>query len=281
MELIILAAVLIHSDEKKATLVEPPTETTDKVVSGSKQKTKNKKQTQIDTTHWISSEAEISFPILRYHSIAESDGSLLKIPPAEFEAHMNWLKENDYYTLSPEEAKIVLSRKIKPAEKIIWLTFDGGSLDNYQEGFPILKDLELKASINVVQDKLETNTYCNEHDMKEMVNSGYVSIGSHTVHQFDLDTMAFTDQLAELSESKKRLDQTLNQKTMLLSYPNGKYNADSIEAAQEAGYTLALTMEAGLARASDGLYALKRIPVSPGLDGASFGKFIEDYLLYH
>lgn len=227
-----------------------------------------------DSENWIESDSEISFPILMYHSLAESEGNSLKIPPREFEEHVKWLKENDYYTLTPEEAYIVLTENKKPAEKIVWITFDDGYLNNYTEGYPILKKYEMKATINYITSKLGSDSYFNLDQMKEMRQSEWMSIESHTVSHLDLNTLEDSHIESELLDSKNWIDKELEQTTTLLCYPAGRYDERVIKSAEETGYKMAVTTEPGYASKSDGLYTLKRVRVSPGYDGESFGQYM-------
>lgn len=238
--------------------------------------TNSKKQTEkIDTTHWISSDTAISFPILMYHSLTKSDdGNTLKLPPEEFKEQMEWLKENDYYTLTPEEAYIVLTENKKPKENIVWITLDDGYLNNYTDGFPILEKLKMNATINYITSKLDNQYYFHTDDMKKMTKSGLISIESHTVSHLDLNTLSDEQIHTELLDSKNWLDDTLKQQTTVICYPAGRYDERVEKEAEETGYKLALTTEPGYASKNDGLYALKRIRVSPGFDKESFGSYL-------
>lgn len=248
------------------------------------QVTKNSKK-QIETTQsstesqkkvkWIESQTEISFPILMYHSITESDGNTLKVPPTELKEHLQWLKDNDYYTLTPEEAYIVLTENKKPAEKIIWITLDDGYLNNYTDAFPMFKEMKMNATINYITSKIESPNYFNLAQMKEMSQSKEMSIESHTVTHLDLTTLDDSQLTSELKDSKTWLDQELKQETTLLCYPAGKYDERSKKVAEELGYKMAVTTEPGYAKNSDGLFALKRVRISPGYSGEAFGQFIE------
>lgn len=224
---------------------------------------------------WVSSETEISFPILMYHSLSE--GNSLKIPTTEFKQHMEWLKQEGYYSLTPEEAYQVLSLNKQPSEKIVWITFDDGYLNNYTDGYPILKELNLKATINYITSKEGADSVFNLDQMKEMKDSGIVSIQSHTVNHLEVNDMPSDQQTSEMVDSKKYLDMALSQDTIELCYPAGRYNEDNFLTAEQAGYKMALTTEPGYARKSDGLFALKRVRVSPGYDGPSFGNLITSF----
>ncbi|MFB8736212.1 hypothetical protein ACEQPO_28900 [Bacillus sp. SL00103] len=67
---------------------------------------------EIDTQSWIEQKEPVELPILMYHSI--SSGNSARVPKSEFAAHMKWLKDNDYVTLSPEEAYRVFTTNTKP-----------------------------------------------------------------------------------------------------------------------------------------------------------------------
>lgn len=229
-------------------------------------------ESRLPVEKWLESESEIRFPILMYHSLSE--GNSLKIPPAEFKQHMLWLKEQGYYTLTPDEAYQVLTLNKKPAEKIVWITFDDGYLNNYTDGFPILKELELNATINYIVAKEGADNYFNLAQMKEMSESGLVSIQSHTMNHLEVNVMPYEQQLSEMKDSKDYFDQQLNQATIALCYPAGRYDQANFTTAADAGYKLAVTTEPGYASASDGLFALKRVRVSPGYDGPSFGNLM-------
>lgn len=231
----------------------------------------------IDTSHWLTSEDEIKFPILMYHSLTESEGNTLKVPPHEFKEHLAWLKEEDYYMLTPEEAYLVLTENKKPAEKIVWVTLDDGYLNNYTEGFPILKELMSHATINYITSKLGSDSYFSLDNMKEMDRSSEVSIESHTVSHLDLNTLSDEQITSELKESKEWLESELDKTISVLCYPAGRYDERVERIAEETGYQMALTTEPGLASASDGLYALKRVRVEPGMDKEAFGYYLSSY----
>ncbi|MGO3733316.1 MAG: polysaccharide deacetylase family protein [Vagococcus sp.] len=230
--------------------------------------------THPDTSKWLTSDTDISFPILMYHSLAESEGNSLKVPPREFKEHMKWLKEQDYYTLSPEEAYLVLTENKKPAEHIVWITLDDGYLNNYTEGFPILKELNMKATINFITSKRGSSSYFNVDNMTEMKDSSLINIESHTVSHLDLNTLEDAQIETELVDSQNWLNDTLHQDTTLLCYPAGRYDERVKTIAEKVGYKLAITTEPGYAKKSDGLFALKRVRISPGYDGESFGAFV-------
>lgn len=130
---------------------------------------------------------------------------------------MAWLRENGYYTLSPEEAFLVLTENRMPSEKCVWLTFDDGYTDNYTEAFPILKENDMKATVFMIGKSIDKGHHLTENQMLEMSRDG-ISIESHTISHLELNHMTEEQQEAEMVQSKVLFDRILDQDTTVLSY---------------------------------------------------------------
>ena len=94
---------------------------------------------------------EIKVPIILYHNITKDpalEGNpLLNITPENFQIHMQTLKDNGWNTISFEDYyNYVKNNTPLPTNPII-ITFDDGYLSNYTYAFPILKNLQMKATI--------------------------------------------------------------------------------------------------------------------------------------
>ncbi|MGG4267150.1 polysaccharide deacetylase family protein [Peribacillus simplex] len=228
---------------------------------------------RIDTRNWIIAETKVQLPILMYHSISE--GNDLRVPKEEFRLQMAWLRENGYYTLSPEEAFLVLTENRMPSEKCVWLTFDDGYTDNYTDAFPILKEYDMKATVFMIGKSIDKGHHLTENQMMEMSGNG-ISIESHTINHLELNRMTAEQQEAEMVQSKDLFDRILQQETTVLSYPVGRYNEESLRLSEEAGYKMAVTTEPGGASRDQGMYALHRVRITPGLSVGGFASLIEN-----
>jgi peptidoglycan/xylan/chitin deacetylase (PgdA/CDA1 family) len=233
----------------------------------------SKQQAEHDpSSKWIKVKGPARIPILMYHSI--STGNSLRVPEAEFRGHMKWLKDNGYYTLTPEEAYIVLTQDKMPSEKCVLITFDDGYTDNFEKAYPILKDYEMKATIFMIGKSVGRKNHLTESQMKEMAEHG-IAIESHTINHVELNGLAPEQQLSEMTRSKTLFDGMLQQNTTMLSYPVGRYNAETLKQAEKAGYQMAVTTEPGAAARDQGMYALHRVRISPGMSPDAFGRMVE------
>ncbi len=228
---------------------------------------------KIDTEDWITAESDVQRPILMYHSISE--GNRLRVPREEFRSQMAWLRENGYYTLSPEEAFLVLTENRMPSEKCVWLTFDDGYTDNFTEAYPILKENDMKATVFMIGKSIDKGHHLTENQMMEMSGNG-ISIESHTINHLELNRMTAEQQEAEMVQSKGLFDRILDQDTTVLSYPVGRYNEVTLRLSEEAGYKMAVTTEPRGASREQGMHALHRVRISPGLSDGGFASLIEN-----
>lgn len=224
---------------------------------------------QTDITWEVQSEP-VKLPILMYHAIhvmapEEAPNANLIVDPATFESHLKALNDAGYYTLSPEEAYKVLTENVLPAgKKVVWLTFDDSLWDFYSHAYPLLKQYQMKATNNVITGftEYEQAGHLTIEQIKEMQAAG-LSFQGHTVNHPDLEYSSFETQITELTSSKAYLDNQLNQETIAIAYPGGRYSADTVALTEQAGYKLGVTTNNGLASASDGLLTLNRVRILP------------------
>ncbi|HEM3613310.1 TPA: polysaccharide deacetylase family protein [Streptococcus suis] len=219
---------------------------------------------------WEQQTEPIKLPILMYHAIhvmapEEEANANLIVDPTTFESHLKALQDAGYYTLSPEEAYKVLTENVLPAgKKVVWLTFDDSLWDFYSYAYPLLKQYQMKATNNVITGFTEYGQagHLTLNQIKEMQTAG-LSFQGHTVNHPDLEYSSIEDQTNELTSSKAYLDSQLNQETIAIAYPGGRYSADTVSLTEQAGYKLGVTTNNGLASASDGLLTLNRVRILP------------------
>jgi len=84
----------------------------------------------------------------------------------------------------------------------------------------------------------------NWDEIREMRQSGLVSIGAHTVTHPILSKCTYEEQREELTRSQRRIADELGEECTLFAYPNGQmtdYNQDTIGLLKELGFLCAVT----------------------------------------
>ncbi|MBU3153749.1 polysaccharide deacetylase family protein [Clostridium estertheticum] len=203
-----------------------------------------------------------SIPVLEYHSISYDKGNPICIPIKKFEEQMEYLKENDYYTITLTNLYEYLMNNTPIPKKSVVITFDDGYDNNYTDMFPVLKKHKFKATIFVITSL--TDVHSNMLTSKQLVEMDKygIDIESHTVHHDNLKLISKDNQLKTLIESKKYLEKTLNKTVNFFAYPYGGYNKSAIEAVKEAGYKMAFTTENGWSSKKNGIFSLHRVWIS-------------------
>ncbi len=196
-------------------------------------------------------EAEtLKVPILLYHHISidfDSSNAISIISPKDFRLHMTAVKAQFTPVRLRDYVEFVNSSdgsKTMPNNPII-VTFDDGYLSNYEVAYPILKELEIPATIFIVTDtvgekggagKVNYSHFTWDH-AREMQKSGLIDIQSHTNDHVKLGTLNRDAVNFELRKSKYLIEKNLGTTCDMIAYPYGSYNDAVIEASHKAGYT--------------------------------------------
>lgn len=212
-------------------------------------------ETQEETTTETPSESvkkkNVKVPILLYHHITDEpfDGNEISmISPYDFRMHMTAIKVNytpislrQYYEyVMCEDGSVTI-----PDDPII-VTFDDGYLSNYELAYPILKELEIPATIFVVTDTVgeaagggKVNySHFTWEQAKEMEDSGWIEIQSHTASHVALGSLDTNRLVLELRKSKYAIEKNLGRECDMIAFPYGSYTNEVLTAAERAGYTL-------------------------------------------
>lgn len=179
--------------------------------------------------------------VLVYHKIGyPPKNSKLKelwVSPENFERQISYLIKNGYKLISFSELKKYFYEN-RQVDDIVLITFDDGYENNYLYAYPILKKYEAKGNIFIVYNTIgkinswhnpETEPYQNmatKEQIQEMLKSGIIEFGSHTMNHPRLENIPLDDARWEIEESKRQLESLLQKEIIAFAYPygNGAYN---------------------------------------------------------
>lgn len=215
---------------------------------------------------------EKTIPVLLYHEVADysSVDPTLFTKLDRFRQHMIALSGAGYTTITLDDYYNHLNMGTPLPNKPIIITFDDGYLGNYLYAYPVLKALGMKATIFVITDSVENKNVTYQHfsweQAREMVDSGLISIQSHTKSHQDLATLEPRYALAEMVCSRNAIERNLGTECRYLAFPYGSYTDYVNELAKLAGYRLTMKVtDKGVNRPSEGNVPLTRLTVSGDL----------------
>ncbi|MGG7620725.1 polysaccharide deacetylase family protein [Bacillus coreaensis] len=221
--------------------------------------------------------AQQKIPILIYHSIDEFKGvgsKELYVTPENFEKQMIYLRDHGFTLLTFEKWED--RNKVK---KPIFITFDDGYKNNLN-AFAIFQKLKSEkfqpsGTIFVLSDFLGRSNRLSPSDLKMMVDSGMISIQSHTATHPDLTNITNFDY--ELKKAKEKIQHSTGKPVIALAYPYGNTNKKVVEETKKY-YRFGLTTtpelftEKGM---KDEFYFLPRMYIKYSTTMEEFGKIVE------
>ena len=200
-----------------------------------------------------------SVPVTVYHFIyLEGDNSCNEVichSEKQIRSHFNYLKENNFFTITSKELEWFIDKKVKLPEKSIQITIDDGArAENF---IPLLEEYKINATLFLI-----TGWY-----PKEKFSSPYLEIASHTDNLHEggkcpgdqgspLKCLEKEILINDLKTSRDKLDQT-----EAFCYPFYEYNNYSENILKEVGFKTAYI--GGMRKATPGInkYQIPRITI--------------------
>ncbi|MBY0491985.1 MAG: polysaccharide deacetylase family protein [Gemmatimonadaceae bacterium] len=228
--------------------------------------------------------SRFEIPILCYHRLVEQDReggpANIHLRVDKFEEQLQYLRAHRYRTV--HFADLRTADVFEPRDRRIMLTFDDGYEDNYRLLFPLLQKYQVKAVIYLVSG-LERNSWdahkgepslrlLNAAERREMLASGLVEFGAHTVTHADLSAVSADEAADEIRASKAQLESMLGVPVETLAYPYGRCSRAAKDAAREAGFRYALATNSGPQAMHEDPYHVRRIVVFPSITPARFAR---------
>ena len=210
----------------------------------------------------------VEVPILMYHYISSPPEGAdkyrrdLSVHPERFRAQMAYLHENGFTTIGFQELSNAIASNAQLPEKPIILTLDDGYIDNYENAFPILQEMGLKATFFLATGFIDdTNpNYMNWSMIEEMSRSG-MQIESHSKTHPDLRGRERSFLIYEILGSQETIEAHTGQKPRYFAYPSGRYEDAVIDVLKELEFWGAVTTTGGIWHGYDDRFEWSRIRV--------------------
>ncbi len=144
------------------------------------------------------------------------------------------------------------------------LTFDDGHASNYGEAFPVLRELDLRATFFVVPTLVDTPGYISWGQLREMTAAG-MEIGSHSLTHPFLDGLDRAALRREFGESKAIIEERLGTAVRAASLPRGWPRRTLEPVLRELGYRAFCTSRPGWWHPGDRPLAIPRVTAYHGM----------------
>lgn len=241
------------------------------------------KKAIIQKLNTASPSASIHVPILMYHYVEyvqdkkDTERQLLNVTPNIFEKQIQTLIAAHYSFITAKDLGDILDGEKSMPQNPIILTFDDGHWDLATSVLPILKKYNIHATAYIVPGFIGTNTdSLTPQEMQQVVDSGLIDVGAHTVHHLSLKGKPLATVQYEIIKSKQMLENTYHIHVYSFAYPYGSFDQQAINIVEQAGFTTAASTIAGNDQSNQNRFFLFR--VRPGY---FVGQALLNYLNFH
>lgn len=192
--------------------------------------------------------------VLCYHRIDDEQHRSCVTPQA-FRDQMQYLRDSGFDIVPLITIAEHLDRRAGFAPRTVAVTFDDGFADNYHHAFPVLRALDIPATVFVAADSMGGRlTSLRDRpagvaaldwaQLREMHGAGW-SVGSHTLSHPRLTELPADLLERELVGSRRIIGTEVGTVPDLFCYPRGDFNDCVRDAVRRAGYRLACATSAG------------------------------------
>ena len=227
--------------------------------------------------------------VLMYHNVVNSDNGLhlYDVSLDNLKKQMTIIKSPGHQVTKSPGHKVTRTQSCKDTRTKLYplnanlrgtryalrdtiLTFDDGYKSWAQEVLDILNEAGLKAYFFVCMEFIKNGSISKE-DIVKLKNNGMV-IGSHGMKHRFLHKLSNRELFYELGESKKALEDIIQDEVKHFSIPRGVHNKKILKIAKDLGYKHIFTSDIGINRKNE--FALKRIPIKRDVSLEAFQDII-------
>lgn len=185
-------------------------------------------------------------PTLYYHHIQdekeakENQQSNLSLNTEYFKEQMQYLKDKGYTPISMQDLVSFFDNDVKLQTKPVLITFDDGYEDLYENAFPLLKELNFKATVFLPTGVVDNPGYLTWEQIAKTAKSGLIFFANHTWSHHSVvvskDVVEWEIATADMQLAEKGLNSP-----KVFAYPYGDENSFAKEILKKLNYSLAFT----------------------------------------
>lgn len=186
------------------------------------------------------------FKILAYHGVVKANPSLYEVNVKDFREQINTLRDYGYQVINLLSA-VEMQKERRINGRVIVITFDDAHESVLENAIPILEEYHYTATLFIptgLAGQLDNfsgglgNKRIMNWSQLEMLHTRGFSMGSHTVHHYNMITLDPDSLQYEIDSSYEALVENFGLQKYFIAYPYGLLNEkvrDSVVASPFVG----------------------------------------------
>jgi len=208
--------------------------------------------------------------VLMYHKFGENRYPSTSVTLEQFDAHLDYFKNNGYHVLPLEEIVTAYRNQNPLPENSIAITVDDAYLSVYTEAYPRMRKLNWPFTVFVATDGVDKGfrSYMTWDQMREMQKGGVLFANHTATHDYlihkkegETDPVHLARVRADIERCQERLSEELGRDHRLFAYPYGEYNTGIAQLVESMGF-VAFGQHSGAMGPYSNPVTLPRFPVN-------------------
>ncbi len=170
----------------------------------------------------------------------------------KFKEQINYLSDN-YKIIFAHNYQDVIGNSVS-------ITIDDGYKDTL-DAVDILSNNKIPFTLFVTSSFLDKKNYLTKDDVVQISKLSNAEIGSHGISHNRLGLLNYNQQISELIESKKILEEIIGDSICGVSFPHGSHNRETLRILEKSNYSYAMSSLKGINNKDCNKYLLKRIEI--------------------
>jgi peptidoglycan/xylan/chitin deacetylase (PgdA/CDA1 family) len=199
-------------------------------------------------------------PVLLYHSVADvpppGQQQQFTVTPARFAEHVAMIAASGRTAMTISELASALSGHRALPQRPVAVTFDDG-FDDTPPAVLRLRAAGISSTVYVTTGNIGTPRGISPVGLAALVGAG-AEVGAHTVSHPHLDELPARAAAAEISDSRRQLEEHLGSTVATFAYPHGDHGRRVRAAVIAAGFTSAAAVKNALSHRGDDPFAIAR-----------------------
>ena len=202
--------------------------------------------------------------VLVYHRFGEDHIPSTNTPLADFKAHLETLRNDNWNVIPAADLIDALQGKITLPERSVVITIDDAYRSTYEVGWKLLRDYGFPFTLAVATEPLEQKLggYMTWQEIREMAADPLVTLAHHSHDHGHLVNYGISNRASDLEQANKIWRRELGAVPKLYTYPYGEYTEPYKQEIRAAGFRAAFAQHSGPVWSQSDSFALTRYAMS-------------------